>query len=266
MLLLGLLAVCMLSLPAKLRADDAAPPEVRAAAESGLPEFLYALPEDALPLYGFGGRELSQARLGHPYRVHILSPEDLITATAQRTLAPHLTATELWVFPVLVGDQSRTLLWVDLMPDGYRAVQLGNTVLAKSLSVWNNRLPQLLSEKGIGAYRARLVQIPQLLTDVLLLTSRKDEYIVPLHAPPDLSNAFRSDALSRSGDALPILQARLSSRSSEPSGGLAPAGGSAAPDLPGHRPWLAATALAVLVAALLGQWWHQRRARHEGTK
>jgi hypothetical protein len=258
----------MLSFPETFRADEPLPPGVRTAAESGLAEFLRALPQDALPHYGFGGaQELQRARLRQPYRVHILNPDGLRKAAAQQSVEPYLTATDLWVFPVLVDEQPKTLLWVDLMPDGFRAVQLGNTVLAKRLYLWEARLPNLLRQQGIGSFGSRLVQIPQLLTDFLLISSGKDEYVVPLHLSPDLSNAFPADDLSRADQALSVLQAHMSSLRSDPSGGLAPAGGSAVTQQSGQGPSVAPIVLCVaIVLTALACLWHQLRARSEGAR
>ncbi len=268
--LLGLFILWLLACPSALRADDGVPPEVRAAARSGLPEYLRTLPADALPDYGFGSaQELQRAQLGQPYRVHILTPDGLQKATTQHAVEPFLTSTELWIFTVIVDKQPSTLLWVDLTPDGYRAVQLGNSILAQALSQWETRLPPLLHQQGIASFQVRLVQMPQLSTDLLLLTSDKGEHIALLHAPPALSDAAGQEGLSRADHALPVLLSRFRSLTPDPSSGLAPAGGSAVIEETGEPALSMSLLLGIVIATIAtacALLWHQRRASHGGTQ
>ena len=263
---MGLFFLCLLSFPAASYADQGAPPAVWAAARNGLPGYLRALPEDALLDYGFTSpQELPHAQLGQPYRVHILTADGLQKAAAQHIVEPFLMSTDTWVFPVLVDQQPRTLLWVDRMPEGYRAVQLGNTILAQLLAGWETRLPDLLRQQDRGSFQLRLVQMPQLLTDLLLLSSPKAEYIAPLHVSPELADAFSQDNLSPADHALSVLYNRFSGLRSEPAGGFAPAGGSTATGQPGQPTSVAAMVVAIaLIVTASACLWHHRRGQREG--
>jgi hypothetical protein len=264
--LLGLFILCLLASPRALRADDGVPLEVAAAAQQGLPEYLRAVPQHALSDYGFSStEELVRARLGQPHRVHYLTLAGLQQATTQQLLQPILTSTDLWIFPVLVDERPATLLWVDRMPDGYRAVQLGDSALAQVLSQWETRLPALLRQQGIAAFELRLVQIPQLSTDLLLLSSPQGEHLALLHAPLELSDALAQDRLLGTDDMLPLLLDHFSRLRSDSSSDLATAGGSPATEPPTRPqrlvPTIFALALMLTTCACLWRW---RYGRHGG--
>jgi hypothetical protein len=233
------------------------PAEVQAAAQSGLPEFLRAVPRAALADLGFKeASELGVARLGRPYEVHVLTPEGLQSAAANGAVEPFLQPTEQWIFPVLVGNQPTTLLWVDRMPEGYRAVQLGNPVLAQSLGQWEEQLPQLLRQRGIVAARPRLVQMPQLLTDILLMSSGSGEFIAPLHVAPELSASLPPGALSSIDRALPKLRDALNDLGMP--GDDVTLGGGPAAETPVPASGAAALTMLTVISLAFGAWLYQR--------
>jgi len=261
---LVLFLLCLWAFPAALGAEGEAPAEVRAAAQRGLFEFLASLPRAALADFGFNeASELNLARLGKAYQVHVLTPDGLQSAVARRAVGPFLQPTQQWIFPVLVGDQPRTLLWVDRMPEGYRAVQLGNAVLAKSLGQWEAQLPRLLDQQGIVGQRCQLVQMPQLLSDLLVVRTTSGEYIAPLHVAPELSAMLSSDRLSRVDKALPMLQGALNELPGQ-ADDAHPAGGGTSAGKPASRPSVAPLVLLVLsfstASAVL---WRRGRAPNE---
>jgi hypothetical protein len=113
---------------------EPAPPEVMNAASNGLPAFLASVSLGNKELYGFtNDAELAAARLGTPLRVFTITPRNLASHPAESKVAPLLSETSLWYFPVQVGDDTRAVLVVDHMEDGWRAVAIGYAPLAREL-------------------------------------------------------------------------------------------------------------------------------------
>jgi hypothetical protein len=129
-----------------------APPEVLNAASNGLPAFLASVSLGNRELYGFtNDTDLAQARLGVPLRVHTITPKALASHPVESTLAPLLSETVLWYFPVLVGDETKAILVVDSMAGEWQAVSIGYAPLAQELH-------QIAKQWPAGAgYHPRLV-------------------------------------------------------------------------------------------------------------
>ena len=250
--LLILLALACL-LPLTARADEAAPAEVQRAAQAGLPEYVAALPTAQLADYGFRNREEAQrATLGRPYRLHSLS-----AVASAPTLAAALLPTDMWLYSVLVDGQPRTTLLVDRLADGYRAVQLGNTILPTLLQAWEARLAQ----QKLEAASVRFVRIPQLYTDFLLVSAAAQEFIAPLYVQPGLEQGA-ADALWPAAGFAPVLQRELqrSGGSAQPLAG-AGGGGAAPARQSSFTLWYLAAVAAVLLAGGIYALAQRRRAQ-----
>ena len=129
-----------------------APPEVFNAASNGLPAFLASVSLGNRELYGFtNDPDLAQAQLGAPFRVYTITPKNLASHPAEGKLTPLLSETMLWYFPVLVGDDTRAILVVDQMADGWRAVAIGYAPLARELHRITKQWP------ASAGYHPRLV-------------------------------------------------------------------------------------------------------------
>jgi len=129
-----------------------APPEVLNAASNGWPAFLASVSLGNRELYGFtNDTDLARARLGAPFRVYTITPENLASHPAEGKLTPLLSETMLWYFPVLVGDDTRAILVVDRMADGWKAVAIGYAPLALELHRITKQWP------ASAGYHPRLV-------------------------------------------------------------------------------------------------------------
>jgi hypothetical protein len=219
-----IILICLL-LPGVAAAEGEAPTEVQRAAEAGLPEYVAALPAGALADFGFpNAEEARRATLGQPYRIHILSPSALSNDLSEQSLASRLQLTDMWLYPVLVEGEPRTILLVVRMPEGYRAVQLGNTVLPPLLTAWEARLPDQAEQRGLSSYQVRFVRMPQVYCDFLLITAASEEYVAPLHLSSELRNP-PADQLQPMKDMLPALsemrnrEGTLADEMSGPAGG-----------------------------------------------
>jgi hypothetical protein len=128
------------------------PNEVLNAASNGLPAFLASVSLGNRELYGFtNDTELAQAQLGAPFRVYTITPKNLASHPAEGKLTPLLSETMLWYFPVLVGDDTRAILVVDRMADGWKAVAIGYAPLALELHRITKQWP------ASAGYHPRLV-------------------------------------------------------------------------------------------------------------
>jgi len=99
--------------------------------------------------------ELKSAVLGEPYQLYVITPAALKAYRQGDTADSLLTETTCWYFPVLVGATIRSILIVDKMPDGWRAVSLGDARLASKLDSLVRQWP---SSSG---YHAKLVVVFQ---------------------------------------------------------------------------------------------------------
>lgn len=121
---------------------ETAPPEVAAAAESGLPDFLAKIPPDGLRDYGFApGDPLGDAYPGAPYRLREITPAALSTFSPTDTVGSLTRATSIWYFPVMLGGEAKAILIVDLLDGAWRAVSLGQAALAGELNEIGRQWP-----------------------------------------------------------------------------------------------------------------------------
>ncbi len=133
------------------------PPEVAAAAEAGLAGFLADLPPGELPNFGFAeGEDLSAARLGDPWLLYTIHPDDLFSASETTDVGGLITPTGLWFFPVLLDGRSRCILTVAPMDGAWEAVSLGRAPLAGELEKFSRQWPRArgYSPKLILVYQA----------------------------------------------------------------------------------------------------------------
>ncbi len=260
-----LLLLLTLLLPGLVSADGQAPAKVQRAAEAGLPDFLAALPLDSLADYGFhSADETREASLGHPYRIHTLPPGALTAAISREALSPLLRTTDMWLFPVMVGGEPRVMLLVDLTPDGYRAVQLGNTTLPSLLAAWEARLPTEAMRRDLGACDVRFVRVPQAYSDFLLITSADGEYVAPLHLATEL-NHLAMDQLHPAGEVLPALSTLIGRQEVLPADSGGPAGGPPVrTDQSARATGIWIVALAALAASLAALVLHRTRTSSGG--
>lgn len=108
--------------------------KVKQAAEDGLDRWLGAIPEQDMEHYGFSdGASFDGVTLGQPYCVHTLTPEALKSIQVDTDMSGLMTATNMWFVPLLQDGQARCMLTVDLMPEGWRAVAIGDLQVSRDL-------------------------------------------------------------------------------------------------------------------------------------
>ncbi len=113
-----------------LSAQDV-PPEVKAAAEQGYRSLLDAIPSDALSHFNFtNAGQVKQATLGEGFRVHTIPPESILAYDGKASVHELMVPTSIWFFPVISEGQARTLITVDKVGSGYKAVSIGGSGLA----------------------------------------------------------------------------------------------------------------------------------------
>ena len=134
--LTGLLALPLaLPLPAFGTAAAATPPpEVLAAAETGLAPLLSAVSERDLPLFGFDDpADLASVALGDPLPVGLLEPDVVLGPAAAVALSEAISPLPRWLFPVQSHGRWRVLLTVAHFQGRWQAVDLGGAALATQL-------------------------------------------------------------------------------------------------------------------------------------
>jgi hypothetical protein len=171
-------------LPRPVQADFA-PDEVLAAAKSGLPVLLKTIPTIELARYGFANRqEAAQATLGEPYQVFIMTPTAIEAYRSGRRLSTLLTQTNMWYFLVMVGEEPRTILIVDLMQGEWQAVAIGGLDLPKNLAAGKQALPGLLATRLAASHVTKFVRVPQAHAEFITVESGEEDYVMPVMTRP----------------------------------------------------------------------------------
>ncbi len=164
---------------------DSPPAEVVAAAQNGLPVFLQAISTSNLSQYGFtNAQQLAQAKLGEPFQVFIMSPDNLKTYHAGTRLAGLLTPTTMWYFPVVAEGEPCTILTVDLMQGKWQAVGIGGVTLPKNIDAAKKALPSLAGAKSNEPYSTKFVRVPQVYGEFLAVEFASADYLMPIMTRP----------------------------------------------------------------------------------
>jgi hypothetical protein len=146
------------------------PEGVWKAANEGLRPFLNAIPPLNREIYGFpAGGDLEQITLEQPYRVMTIHPKTLYAFNRSDDIRTMLTATQMWLFPVVQRGRTRAILTIDQMNGEWRAVSIGCAKIADELrrieQAWPNDL----------GFNRCLVRIFQATSDVMLVV--KDDVV-----------------------------------------------------------------------------------------
>lgn len=153
--------------------------EIMEAAQQGLPQFLAQTPDDMLPLFGITSREeLQTAQLSDPFQVHIITPDKLKASRGDSSVKQLMEPTNLWYFPIMVGEQTKLVLVVDHTDGKWQAVSLGYAPLARELhqvrQQWNRR----------DGYHPVLAMMPQVRAFVFSVPEVSDTNLTILRCRP----------------------------------------------------------------------------------
>ena len=149
----------------QLGAQQDIPPEVIKAAQEGLPFFLESISQSNIPKrpspflptpdsaitslvkslkvdHGFQENDpLDQAYLGEPFKFCLLTADAILNYTSYNDVNSVLIQTDEWYFPVMIGDNVRTVLIVAKMEGSWKAVFLGRGKLAVELGKIRKQWP-----------------------------------------------------------------------------------------------------------------------------
>jgi len=118
--------------------------------------------------------ELKSAVLGQPFQLNVITPTALMAYKVGDSVDSLLTETTCWYFPILVGTTIRSILIVDRMPDGWRAVAIGSARLAPHLDSLVRCWP---SSSG---YHARLIVVRQASKYLFTIPEAGEDNLTPL--------------------------------------------------------------------------------------
>lgn len=117
---------------ADIAMEDDIPIEAHIAAQEGLHIFLRAIPGPELTDFGFSSQtEIERASLGSPFRAYTIPYETLAAYTGEQKTLQMIVPMNTVIFPVLVDEQPRTSLTVNLIEGSWKAISLGGGRLAK---------------------------------------------------------------------------------------------------------------------------------------
>jgi hypothetical protein len=122
------LALSFCLVPATIFSWEPPPHEILEAAKDGLPGFIRTLPENNLKAYGFSGKsETEHITIHVGIRVYTINPEVLFGYKKDMDVTRMIVPTDMWIFPVLSGEKTKSLLSVDRMRGKWKAVALGSS-------------------------------------------------------------------------------------------------------------------------------------------
>lgn len=112
------------------------------AAQEGLQHYLNLLADWELPYFNFHSRdEFKDAKITTPFRVFVVSPNDLLGGDPNKSLIDVVNPRPEWFFPVISNDEYRTILFVNFRDGKWKAVGIGDSDLAKSFARLMKRWP-----------------------------------------------------------------------------------------------------------------------------
>jgi hypothetical protein len=180
-----------------------APVEVKRAAQNGLSRFLNAIPGKDLHKFNFHSRdEFKNAQVSSLFRVFIVYPEDIIRGDAKKSLLDLVRPTTIWFFPVISQGEFRTILTVDFIANEWKAIEIGNSDLAKSFTAVITRWP---TSKG---YHYVFVRNYQTLSEFIILIRYQEVSVIPL-ATAISSWGLRGEKILELPEALLLLKNSL---------------------------------------------------------
>ena len=124
------------------------------------------VPLEARAQYGFASSDdFQQAQLGTAFNLYTMTPQALLTYSADTPVTSLLAKTAMWYFPVMVHNQVRAILVVDQVGGQWQAVSLGYAELARALDRVGQRWPQAkgFHPQLIAVFQAKeyLVRVPE---------------------------------------------------------------------------------------------------------
>lgn len=135
-----------------------APSEVIHAAEDGLHHFLSLIPHGTMEDYGFNkGDSPDQACLGKPFKLYTITPDSLFKYKPEGSIYSIMSETTNWYFPIVLENNTKTILVVAKANNEWKAVTLGYAALGRELAKIRQMWPK---SKGynpllIGIFQAK---------------------------------------------------------------------------------------------------------------
>jgi hypothetical protein len=108
--------------------------------------------------------------------MYTIDPQQIMDYEAGTPIGEIVSATDQWLFPVIVDGQVRTLLTVAKVGDAWQAVSVGASGLGQQ---WSATLEQYSPAAG---YTHALVRIFQAKADFVLLGGAGGDNLLPLEA------------------------------------------------------------------------------------
>ena len=125
------------------------PPDVRAAAERGLPELLGPDDGRGLDRLGFRNRaEASAASIGEGFQVFTVPP-DLLAASESADISSVATPSTQWLFIVTSGGAPKSILTVDQVGGVWTAVSIGGADMSEAVTSLLARWPTSTSRPPV---------------------------------------------------------------------------------------------------------------------
>lgn len=179
---------------------EEAPAAVRDAANDGLSAFMPVILHDDIRQYGFrDAKEVEQATLGQSFQIYTITPDKILETDSSESMEEMISATSIWLFPIVVKDEVRTLLTVGRIDTKWEAYEVGGSKLAKLLAVVQDKYP------ATEGYDLKFIRVFQASADFVLVSRPGESELVPLESARSSMKSAQGITLSPS-DLLPRLQ------------------------------------------------------------
>ncbi len=157
--------------------------------------------------------DIKAATLGEPYEQFTIYPSALEGYRPEQNISSLLTATNNWVYPVMVNGEARTQLNVVKSKGQWTAGFFGGTLpvrIQEGLSFMANSYQDQpsygISSSNIAG--VKLIRIPQVNADFLLVGNNVDEYLLPIDSGRS-AVPFGADRLHSPMDVIPSLSIKV---------------------------------------------------------
>jgi len=176
------------------------PSEVVDAANKGLPGFLQTITSKKAN-YGFKSSDQNFV-LAEPFELHMITPKALSCFKPGDTVSKIVSKTGIWLFPVLVNGEYRSILTVDKMNNSWKAVSLGRAPLARKLQLirqtWpisKGYHPQLIVVYQATKYFFHVPEVDS--TNITLISSKENKNLENLNSTVGKLNQQVSSAIAK---------------------------------------------------------------------
>src|SRR5262249_5605320 len=137
-----------------------------------------------------GSGEAAKAKLGKPFRLHIIRPDALQRYASTEPVSAMVSDLDQWFFPITLEDKSKAILIVWKNEGRWEVAGLGHADLAREVQAVRKECP---AAKG---YDPKIIIIPQAGRFLFTIPEKSKDNLTPIGAVPDKTGTLQTQAAS----------------------------------------------------------------------